>query len=507
MSWLIDPFAFGFFARALAAGVVVGAVCGALGVFIIVRRMSYIGMGLSQAVLGGVAVSQAIGLGVYPGAAAATGVAAGAIERIRRRTGLHADAAIGLVATSLFALGVAVISANRSRELNVTNLLFGNVLGVSDADLVLAAGTAVAFAVLLWLFYKPLVFTTYDPVVARAHGVNTSAVEVAFYLAIAAVVIVSLRVMGVLLIAAALIIPASTARLAGTTFRGVLGMSTSMGAISGVVGLYISYYADIASGPAIVLTNTLVFGAVYAITGILRLQPDHSRGDAALTSIRSTHTRVRTSALARQERHATGRLHREHLTAGLFPRLGARFLGHYHSTFASSPHAAAVVAYRDGEPVGFLVGTIRNTAHYRWVTRNAGLRLAVAGAVAMLVRPHVLWLFLRTRLPRYLHGLRRHLDRSPNATASAHVEPPVAVLTHVATAAHVRGSGVGRELVEAFLDEVKCGGAHEVRLITESDSPAGAFYERLGWDLVVARSAQDGSAVREYRTIVDSTTQ
>lgn len=266
MSWLVDPFAFAFFGRALLAGIVVGAMCGALGVFIVVRRMSYIGMGLSQSVLGGVAISQAIGLGLYPGAFAATAFAAGAIDRVSRRRGLHADAAIGLVATSVFALGVAIISANRSREFNVSNLLFGNVLGVTDLDLVLATGIAVAFAVALWRYYKVLVFATHDPIVARAQGVRTAHVELLFNALVVIVVVVSLRVLGVLLIAAALILPAATARLTSASFGRVLATSTGLGVVAGIVGLYVSYHLDIASGPAIVLTHTTLFAAVYLAT-------------------------------------------------------------------------------------------------------------------------------------------------------------------------------------------------------------------------------------------------
>lgn len=266
MDLITEPFGFGFFTRAMIAAIVVGGICGALGIFIVVRRMSYIGMGLSQSVLGGVAVSQVLGLGLYPGALAATVLASAAIDRVRRRPGLHADAAIGITSTTMFATGVAVISANRSREFNVTNLLFGNVLGVDDADLVLAVLVAAVFALLVLVFYKPLVFTTFDPIVARAQGVPTAATEVLYNALVIAVVITSLRVMGVLLIAAALVLPASTARLLSSSFGRVMAISTGLGVLAGIVGLYVSYHLDIASGPAIVLTNAAAFLAVFLFT-------------------------------------------------------------------------------------------------------------------------------------------------------------------------------------------------------------------------------------------------
>ena len=259
MSWLIDPFDYEFFVRALLAGITVGAMCGAVGPFILVRRMSYIGLGLSYAILGGVAVGFFLGVGLYVGALATALVSAFLIDRIRRINGLHADAAIGIVSSALFAVGVAVISANRTRELNLENLLFGNVLGVSDGELVLLLGTAAAFTVLVFLYYKPLLFSTFDREVAAIQGVRTGITEALFNLLIAGVVVVSLRVLGVLLIAAVLVLPAAFARLLSWSFGRILGISTMTGVVTAVGGLYISYHADIASGPAIVLVQAGVF--------------------------------------------------------------------------------------------------------------------------------------------------------------------------------------------------------------------------------------------------------
>ena len=261
MTWLTDPFAFQFFGRALLAGVAVGAMCGALGSFIVVRRMSYIGLGLSYSILGGVAVGFFLGAGLYQGAIVTALLSAFLIDRIRRVKGLHVDAAIGIVSAVLFALGVAVISANRTRELNLENLLFGNVLGVSDADIWLVVTAAIAFAVLLFLFYKPLLFSTFDREVAAIQGVRTGITESLFNVMVAGVIVVSLRVLGVLLIAAVLVLPASFARLLSSSFGRLLAIATTTGIVTAVVGLYISYYADIASGPAIVLVQ----GSLFAI--------------------------------------------------------------------------------------------------------------------------------------------------------------------------------------------------------------------------------------------------
>lgn len=266
MSWFVEPLAYGFFVRAIIAGVLVGALCGALSTFIVLRRMSYIGHGLAHAVLGGVAVGLALGAQLYVGAVVATLVSAWAIDRIARRPGLHADAAIGIVTTSVFAVGVAILAIVPAR-VSVEALLFGNILGVDRTDLTVVGVVAALFAVVLVVRYRSLVFTTFDPEVAAVHGVRVRRMEVLFHLATAAVVVASVRVLGVLLIAAAVVIPAATARLVTRTFGVMLLLATALGFAAGVVGLYASFHLDIPSGPGIVLTGASVFLAVFIATG------------------------------------------------------------------------------------------------------------------------------------------------------------------------------------------------------------------------------------------------
>lgn len=261
MSLLLDPFDYAFFGRALLAAVLVGAVTGALGPFVVVRRMAYIGQGLSQSVLGGVGVALVYGAGLYSGAVAATAVATVAIYATRRR-GVPVDTAIGIVASTMFALGVAVISANRDRSLNITNLLFGNILGVDRSDLVRVGIIVAIVAVVLFTAYKPLLAATHNPAVAAAHGIRVGAIEVMFNALLALAVITALQVLGVLLVAATLLLPAATASLAFGSFGRLMLVSIGLGIITAVVGLYISYYHDIASGPAIVLTGAAAFAVL-----------------------------------------------------------------------------------------------------------------------------------------------------------------------------------------------------------------------------------------------------
>jgi ABC-type Mn2+/Zn2+ transport system permease subunit len=279
LGWIAEPLSFAFFTRALLAGVVVGAMCGAIGVFVVLRRMSYIGHGLSHSVLGGVAVAAALGFSIYLGAAVATLLSALLIDRVARRQGLHADAAIGIVTTAMFALGIVVVSRGTSGRVNTESLLFGNILGVFPVDVAVAGGTAIVLAGLLFRYYKPLLFTTFDAPVAAVQGVRTGAMEILFNVLVAAVIIVSVRVLGVLLIAAAVVIPAAVARLVTRSFGTMLAVATTVSVLATVTGLYLSFYADVASGASIVLVEALTFAVVaVGTTLVARMRLRAARG-------------------------------------------------------------------------------------------------------------------------------------------------------------------------------------------------------------------------------------
>lgn len=265
---LTEPFQYAFFGRAMLAGVLIGAMCGALSVFVVLRRMSYIGHGLAHSVLGGVAVGVAFGADLYIGAIVATVVSALLIDRVTRRRGLHADAAIGIVTTAMFAIGVAVLAIIPAR-VNIEALLFGNILGVNRIDLWVAAGVGAAFAAVLFTLYKRLVFTTFDAEVAGVHGVRTGAIELVFSLSTAAVVVASVRVLGVLLIAAAVVIPAAIARLLTRSFGATLALATAIGVATSVVGLFASFHLNVPSGPTIVLSGATVFAIVFVVTAVV----------------------------------------------------------------------------------------------------------------------------------------------------------------------------------------------------------------------------------------------
>jgi len=256
---LLEPFHYEFFSRGLLAAVLAGALCGLVGVYVVLQRMSYIGHGLSHAIFGGAVLGYVLQLDFYLMAGAWGFLAALLIHEIAQRRRIGADAAIGIVTTASFALGVAIISRSRQFTKNFEAALFGNVLGVSQRDLMVIAVATAVCALAVLLTYRPLLFTTFDPEVARVYGVPTGWLGAFLSLVLATTIVVSMQVLGVTLIAAALVIPAVVARHLTDSFGRMLLLSTLIGAACGAVGMYLSYYLDVSSGATIVLVAAGLF--------------------------------------------------------------------------------------------------------------------------------------------------------------------------------------------------------------------------------------------------------
>ncbi len=259
MELLTEPFSYAFFARGVAASAIAGGLCALLGVFIILRGMSYIGHGLSHAIFGGAVVSYVMEINFYVGAGLWGFVSGLLIHAVTKKRQIGADAAIGIVTTASFAIGVAVISRVRKFTKNFEAALFGNILGVSPQDLLVLAGVAGLTVVVVFLLYKQLLFVTFDPEVAPTYGVPAGRVDTVFTLVLTAGVIASMQVLGVTMIAAAIVIPAVTARLLTNRFATLLWLATGIGVACGLVGMYVSYYLDISSGATIALVATVTF--------------------------------------------------------------------------------------------------------------------------------------------------------------------------------------------------------------------------------------------------------
>jgi ABC-type Mn2+/Zn2+ transport system permease subunit len=270
MNLVAEPLAFEFFRQGLVAAVMVGALCGMIGVYVILRKMSYIGHGLSHSVFGGAVVAYVTSINFYVGAGLWGFLSALLINATARRRKIGADAAIGIVTTASFAIGVALISKTRSFTRNFEAALFGNVLGVTPTDLIVVATVTVLVALFIGLFYKQLLFLTFDPEVAPIYGVRIGLVDTLFALAMAATIVASINVVGVTLIAATLVIPASTARLLTDSFGRMIGYSTLLGAGAGLLGMYASYWLDVSSGATIVLLEAGVFAVISVFVALRR---------------------------------------------------------------------------------------------------------------------------------------------------------------------------------------------------------------------------------------------
>ena len=275
---LLQPFQYEFFARAILVSVLVGGVCGLLGVYIILRGMSYIGHGMSHAVFGGAVVSYIAGFNFYIGAAIWGFVSAVLINEITRRNKIKADAAIGVVTTAGFAIGVFLISTTRSYTRNFEALLFGNILGITDQDLLVILFVTIITATFIFFFQKRLLFTLFDKETAKVYGVRTDIVEVFFSLILATVVIASMNSIGVTLLAAAIVAPAISARMITNNFSKMVIMSTMIGVIIAFLGMYSSYFFNSASGSTIVLYGAVAFGISTLYAYLRKLYQTHSHG-------------------------------------------------------------------------------------------------------------------------------------------------------------------------------------------------------------------------------------
>jgi manganese/iron transport system permease protein/iron/zinc/copper transport system permease protein len=264
MELLLEPLQYRFFLHGLAVSVLTGSLCGLLGVYIVLRQMSYIGHGLAHAVFGGAVASFLLHVNFYIGAGIWGMTAVVLIDKLATRREINTDAAIGIITTASFAVGVALMSRMRRFTQDFEAALFGNVLGVSTTDLAVISLVSVVTGLVLIGLYKPLLFSTFDEHVAQVSGVPTRRVRLLFSCILALVILASMQVLGVTLVAAAVVIPATTARMLTQNFARMLGLSTALGGMTAALGMYLSYYLDIASGASIVLLAALIFVGVLA---------------------------------------------------------------------------------------------------------------------------------------------------------------------------------------------------------------------------------------------------
>lgn len=264
---LMEPFQYEFVVRGIVAAVLAGALCGLLGVFITLRGMSYIGHGLSHAVFGGYAAAPLLGVPILLGAGAWGLGSALLINAVARSRRIGADAAIGVVTTASFALGVALLTRFGTKGPSFDALLFGSINGVANDDLWLLLGALVFAAGTFTVLYRAFLFSTFDPEVANVSGVSVRRMDALLMLVLSVSILATLQIIGVTLVAATLVIPAVVMRMLTDSFSRMLWTSTALGAVTGAIGMYASYHLQIPSGTTIVLVNALVFVLVLLATG------------------------------------------------------------------------------------------------------------------------------------------------------------------------------------------------------------------------------------------------
>jgi len=257
---ILDPLRYTFFQRAMIAAVLVGLVCGVLGCYIVLRRMALIGDALSHAVLPGAAIAFMLGAtDFFVGAAIAGVITAILIGWVTNNSRVKEDAAIGVVFTGAFALGIVLITLIQSRSVDLFHMLFGNVLGVDDRHLWITAAIAAGVLLTIALLYKELLLHAFDPIMAAATGLPVRGLHYLVMLLLSLTVVASLQTVGLVLVVAMLITPASTAYLLTDRFPRMLGISAAVGVTSAIGGLYGSYYWNLSSGATIVLVATGFF--------------------------------------------------------------------------------------------------------------------------------------------------------------------------------------------------------------------------------------------------------
>ncbi|MCX7031663.1 MAG: metal ABC transporter permease [Spirochaetes bacterium] len=259
IDWLLAPLAYGFMQRGMLAGVIVGVLCAVIGCFVVLRSMAFIGDAMAHAVLPGVAVSYLLKGDLLVGALGAALAVALGIGALSRRGAVREDSAIGILFAAALALGVLLISSIRTYAVDLSHILFGNVLGVSVRDLVLTGAAAAAVLVAIGLLYKELVVVSFDPVLAATLRLPAERLRMTLLVLLAITIVVSLQTVGIGLVSALLITPGATALLLTRRLPRMMAIAAAIGVASSVIGLYASYYLDVASGAAIVLTATGFF--------------------------------------------------------------------------------------------------------------------------------------------------------------------------------------------------------------------------------------------------------
>lgn len=268
IDFLLSPLAYDFFVRALVASALVGVACAVIGSFVVLKGMSFIGDAVSHAAFPGIVIAYMLGLPIIIGGAVASIVTALGIGALTRRSGLRSDSIIGVLFAGMFALGVALFSSIPNYVGDLFHFLFGDVLGISVADLLALSLLVLILLVVVRILWKELLFATFDPLGAGAAGLPVRRLDDLLLILIAVTIVISLQAVGIVLVVAMITTPAATAQMLVQRFGKMISTAALIGVVSAVAGLYLSYAFDLASGAAIVLVETALFLLVLLLTSL-----------------------------------------------------------------------------------------------------------------------------------------------------------------------------------------------------------------------------------------------
>lgn len=265
MSWLIDPFNYRFMQAGLAACLLVGVTCSTIGVYVVLRRMAFVGDAMAHTTLPGLVFAYLHEWNLIAGALVAGLFTAVGIGWLSRRQTLREDTAIGIVFTATFAVGIVMMTAIRSYR-DFTHMLFGNILGVTHQDLALMSVVALFVLGVLAIVHKEMELTSFDPTYARSVGLDPDRLRYVLLGLLALTVVIGIQAVGVVLTSALLVTPAAAATLLTDRLRRAMALASVFAVLSGLGGLYASYYFSVSSGAAIVLVATMIFGIAYLVS-------------------------------------------------------------------------------------------------------------------------------------------------------------------------------------------------------------------------------------------------
>ncbi len=286
MDILIEPLQYSFMQRSLLTAVFVGIICASVGTYLMVQRLALLGEAVSHSVLPGLAIAFILGIDIFIGAFLAGVIAAVMIAWVRARSPIKEDAAMGIIYSAFFSLGITLISiVQKNNKVDLLHFLFGNILGVTTRDVINTAVITVIVLTVIVLFYKELLFYTFDPEGAQAAGLPINLLDFGLIILMSLTIVASLTTVGLALVVAMLITPGATAYLLVKRLQQMMILGSLIGVIASISGMYLSYYFNIPSGPAIVMVafGFFMLGFLFSPTqGVLTNPSPQGSGESQI---------------------------------------------------------------------------------------------------------------------------------------------------------------------------------------------------------------------------------